>query len=322
MLAGHASDSAGVFVGRSPLFRSRFSFSPFAGGGGGGAGGSIDRDILARLTALQESVGDVRQEVGDVRQEVAELRRAHDADDDVSFVSPTGKQYEAFVETKVDDWLRDFCGLSIVMNSRRGLASTDPAAGGQQWDARFSVVCNLSWAGGARSSSFFVYGGHLYQRPEKLPAPRHLSPTKVAAAEYFAVLEYTRFPGWHEGWKSDTGKTRKALLPRLEQRLAVCLQRAGAAGIAASNILDIVALVGVVGEDLCQEAVEAQLSSPDCPLAHLQAMFMARRFVFFQCLQSLTRTCDPRLLCSSRTPSLQRWRAAAHSCNCCPRDSE
>ena len=232
-------------------------------------------------------MGDVRQEVGDVRQEVAELRRAHDADDDVSFVSPTGKQYEAFVETKVDDWLRDFCGLSIVMNSRRGLASTDPAAGGQQWDALFSVVCNLSWAGGARSSSFFVYGGHLYQRPEKLPAPRHLSPTKVAAAEYFAVLEYTRFPGWHEGWKSDTGKTRKALLPRLEQRLAVCLQRAGAAGIAASNILDIVALVGVVGEDLCQEAVEAQLSRPDCPLAHLRAMFMARRFVFFQCVAAI-----------------------------------
>ena len=236
---------------------------------------------------VRQEVGDVRQKVGDVRREVADLRRALDADDDVSFVSPTGKQYEAFVDTKVDDWLRDFCGLSIVMNSRRGLASTDPAAGGQQWDARFSVVCNLSWAGGARSSSFFVYGGHLYQRPEKLPAPRHLSPTKVAAAEYFAVLEYTRFPGWHEGWKSDTGKTRKALLPRLEQQLAVCLQRAGAAGIAASNILDIVALVGVVGEDLCQEALEAQLSRPDCPHAHLRAMFTARRFVFFQCVAAI-----------------------------------
>ena len=267
--------------GALTLFRSRFSFSPFAGGGGGGAGGSIDRDILARLTALQESVGDVRQEV-------AELRRAHDADDDVSFVSPTGKQYEAFVDTKVDDWLRDFCGLSIVMNSRRGLASTDLAAGGLQWDARFSVVCDSSWKAGDRSSFFFVYGGNQYQRPEKLPAPRHLSPTKVAAAEYFAVLEYTRIPGRHEGWRSDTGKTRKALLPRLEQRLAICLQRAGAAGIVASSILDIVAVVGVVGENVCQEAVEAQLSKADCPFANLQAMFTARRFVFFfQCVAAI-----------------------------------
>jgi len=41
---------------------------------------------------------------------------------------------------------------------------------------------------------------------------------------------------------------------------------------------------------------------------------MARRFVFFSSFfsasQSLTRTCDPRLLCSSRTPSSQRSRRA------------
>ena len=100
-------DSLGSSRGTNPFLLSYLaspSFYPSPGGdgsgstaaaaSGGGAAGSIDRDILARLTALQESVGDVRQEV-------AELRRAFDADDDVSFVSPTGKQYEAFADTKV-----------------------------------------------------------------------------------------------------------------------------------------------------------------------------------------------------------------------------
>jgi hypothetical protein len=126
-----------------------------------------------------------------------------------------------------------------------------------------------------------VYGGHAYQRPEKLPAPRRLSPTEAAAAEYFAVLECTRHPGWDEGWRSDSGRVQEALLPRLERRLAVCLQRAGAAGVAATSVLDVAALVGVVGKDLCEEAVEAQLARPDCPLPNLRAMFLARRFVFF-----------------------------------------
>jgi hypothetical protein len=246
-----------------------------------GAGGALDLDILTRLASLQASLGDVRREVAD-------LRRAHDEADAVSFVSPTGKQYEAFVDTQVDNWLRDCCGLSIALSSRRGLASTDPAAHGQQWDARFSVTCDASWAAaGARSSSFLVYGGSPYRRPDKLPAPRHLSPTKAAAAEYFAVLEYTRLPGWHEGWTSATGKIRKALLPRLEARLAICVQRAGAAGIDVKSVLDVVAVVGVVSEDACQEGVEAQLSRPTCPHAHLRAMFLARRFVFFLCVAAI-----------------------------------
>ena len=132
-----------------------------------------------------------------------------------------------------------------------------------------------------------MYGGHPYQRPDKPPAPRHLSPSEDAAAEYFAVLECTRYPDWYECWTSDSGRVLRALLPRLEQRLAICLQRAGAAGLAASSVLDVVAAVGVVGKDVCQEAVEARLSRPDCPLAHLRAMFLARRFVFFPCAAAI-----------------------------------
>jgi hypothetical protein len=93
--------------------------------------------------------------------------------------------------------------------------------------------------------------------------------------------------GWHEGWTSATGKIRKALLPRLEARLAICVQRAGAAGIDVKSVLDVVAVVGVVSEDACQEGVEAQLSRPTCPHAHLRAMFLARRFVFFLCVAAI-----------------------------------
>jgi hypothetical protein len=39
----------------------------------------------------------------ELRTEIEALRRAHESDD-CSFVSPTGKQYEAFVDTKIDAW--------------------------------------------------------------------------------------------------------------------------------------------------------------------------------------------------------------------------
>jgi len=109
---------------------------------------------------------------------------------------------------------------------------------------------------------------------------------KPHLAEYFAVLEYTRFPGWTASWKQlESGQVRKALLPRLEKRLLVCLQRARAAGVDSTRVVDLVAVVGVVGEDRCrcQESVEVALSKVDCPHANLREMFLARRFVFFSC---------------------------------------
>ena len=107
---------------------------------------------------------------------------------------------------------------------------------------------------------------------------------KPHLAEYFAVLEYTRFPGWTASWKQlESGQVRKALLPRLEKRLLVCLQRARAAGVDSTRVVDLVAVVGVVGEDRCQESVEEALSKADCPHASLREMFLARRFVFFSC---------------------------------------
>ena len=111
-----------------------------------------------------------------------------------------------------------------------------------------------------------------------------MSPGKPVAAEYLAVLEFTRVDNWYETWKSESGKkTRMGLLGRFEKRLSLCVQRARNTEprLEVANALDVVALVGVVGEFSCQEGVEALLSKSDCPYPELKGMFEARRFVFF-----------------------------------------
>ena len=242
----------------------------------------------AGLAAVMEAVEKVSVKVdatsGELRAEIEALRLVQETDD-ISVVSPTGKQYETFVDSKIDAWLADQCGL-VVMAARRGIPQTDEAAFGVQWDARFSVLCPAEWEQPPPSALMYTFGGGQYARPASIP-PRRISPTKLPLAEYFAVLEYTRFPGWTVTWKSDSGLTRKSLLPRLEERLLRCIQRAGAAGVGDTSILNLVAVVGVVGEDRCQESVEAILSNADCPLINLRTLFLERRFVFFYCTPML-----------------------------------
>jgi hypothetical protein len=238
-------------------------------------------ELRAKVDATS---GELRAKVdatsGELRAEIEALRLAQETDD-FSFVSPTGKQYETFVDSKIDAWLADQCGLE-VMAARRGIPQTDEAALGVQWDARFSVLCPAEWEQPPPSALMYTYGGGQYARPASIPL-RQISPTKPLA-EYFTVLEYTRFPGWTVTWKSESGQVRKSLLLRLEERLLKCIQRAGAAGVENTAVLNLVAAVGVVGEDRCQESVEAILSKADCPHVNLRLLFLARRFVFFLCM--------------------------------------
>ena len=212
------------------------------------------------------------------------------AADDKSYMSPSGREYETLASAKSDSLLRIYCGLVIADDSRRGVASTDPSSGGMQWDARLAVTCARDWVPPPRSAAFLVFGGLDYSRPAPLPAPRNMSPGKPVAAEYLAVLEFTRVDNWYETWKSESGKkTRMGLLGRFEKRLSLCVQRARNTEprLEVANALDVVALVGVVGEFSCQEGVEALLSKSDCPYPELKGMFEARRFVFFYCAPML-----------------------------------
>jgi len=212
------------------------------------------------------------------------------AADDKSYMSPTGREYETLASAKSDTWLRFYCGLVIADDSRRGVASTDPSSGSMQWDARLAVTCARDWEPPPQAAAFLVFGGLDYSRPAPLPAPRNMSPGKPVAAEYLAVLEFTRVNNWYETWMSESGKkVRKGLLERFERRLAICIQRVRAADpkLRVDSALDVVALVGVVGEYSCQEGVEALLSKGDCLYPELKRMFEARRFVFFYCAPML-----------------------------------
>ncbi len=244
---------------------------------------------------------------------VQTIRQEQAADDAATWLSPRGKEYERIVDTRIDDWLLSYCGLRVVPSSRRGIPHSDPAAGGQQWDARFSVTVVTSWIPPPAAEGFRVYGGGDYGIPTDIPL-RALSPSKVAQppdAQYFAVLEYTSFSEWTHDWtQADTQKKRKALPPRLNTRLAICLQRAKDAGNACSSVLDAVALVGVVGVDDCQESVEALLASPSCPWTLLKEMYDANRFVFFYCFPTSPRS---RVLLLPGTASAADMRGGSSS---------
>lgn len=199
-------------------------------------------------------------------------------------LSPTGQQYERLAWDLVDGWLLTYCGLRIVHAYKRRLADTDVAAGRREWDGRFLTTVEPGWVLPAPDSfKFCVYGGAIYTQPANIAA-RKLSPSKSPKAQYFAVLEYTAYDKWYETWTSGSGKERKSLLPRLEERLALLKQRVGAAGRRVTNISDEVAVVGVAGPFPCNGDVERILSNPTEAAKYplLSAMFQANRFVFFQ----------------------------------------
>jgi len=177
--------------------------------------------------------------------------------------------------------------LRILSSGRRSIACADVASGGFQWDGRFSVELLDSWTP-VVDASYHVYSGGSFSRPPSPEPKRQLSPSKPDKAHYFAVFEYTMYHDWWSdvtvepvnGRKSE----RKAMSKRLEVRLAQCLQRFNSVpdNTRTTDILDVVAVVGIVSQIRCEEAVNELLSKDkDCPFPLLQRMYRARRFVHF-----------------------------------------
>jgi hypothetical protein len=236
-----------------------------------------------------------------------ELKTVLGGDGASSVVSPSGKAYERIIDPRVDDWLRDLCGLHVRPGSRRRVPKDDVASGGFEWDSRFSVSLVREWVAPPFVEDFYVYGGGPYTPPPVIQ-PRKLSPAKpVAGAEYIAVMEYTRRPGWTHPWTDHKGVEHKALVQRLEERLAVCVRRAIDAGVRKkAKVGDVVALVGIVGEDDCQSSFEDLMSTRDCPQPLLQVLFKARRVVFFHCALKQSVTAE-----TIASPRVSRGAAAA-----------
>jgi hypothetical protein len=180
--------------------------------------------------------------------------------------------------------LVDFCGLEVS----RGTALDRRTLLGQQWDFRAPVRCAATRGDPRNVSGTFeaFLSEEGYIRPPNIPT-RVITPTKAGgaaepiAAEYLAVFEITSGPNWTRG--------HRPLLPRLETRLRLSLERAKAHGYLASHhtITDLVAVVGVVSPHECSRSVcdRMDVEAPEGelhPFVHLKAMMVAGRFVFIK----------------------------------------
>ena len=180
--------------------------------------------------------------------------------------------------------LVDYCGLEVA----RGTALDRRSLMGQQWDFRAPVRCAATRGDSRNVNGIFeaFLSEEGYIRPPNIPT-RVVTPTKAGgaiehiAAEYLAVFEITSGPNWTRG--------QRPLLPRLEKRLRLSLERAKANGYLApqQTITDLIAVVGVVSPHECSDSVCARMDVevPEGelhPFAHLKAMMDVGRFVYIK----------------------------------------
>lgn len=237
---------------------------------------ALRTELRTERTELRTELGSVKQQVGDV---VAALKEGSESG--FSAMSPTGGQYQAYVDSQVDDLLERYCGLTNA-GGRRGISKPDPASGDMEWDGRPSVILASDWTPPAFNLQFTVYGHTVYSPPLAV-ASRTMTPTKLSPpAQYFGVLEYTAHSEWWRDIYDGKKRLRKGLLQRLEERLAVCIQRYLAAGNPLTDdARDVVAVVGVASPIDNRGDVEAVLSEAACPFTQLKRMMHAGRFVHF-----------------------------------------
>lgn len=219
----------------------------------------------------------------DVKAGLADVKSA--MNDAATFVSPTGQQYEADADKDIDGLLERNCGLRIIATvGPRSIPATAPESGKIQWDGRFFVTfCEKALPA---ISSCTVYGGGEYKRPISVQL-RSLSPTKAAKAQYFAVFEYTLYYDWYADVRIVSGgstRTRDSLLPRLEKRLNLCMRRYNdtPGNAYTDDVLQVVAVVGVVSQSGHVQTVGDILASGDNSLKLLKTMYKHHRFVHFQ----------------------------------------
>ena len=159
--------------------------------------------------------------------------------------------------------------------------SADPPA---QWDYRMPVVVlGPPPAIPTAAKDFLVYGHSAYTRPPAPAQERHLTPTKAvrggglpASAEepplilchYMVIFEITMAKSW----------VARNVLARLERRLYISLDRARAQDLGINNILDVVAVVGIVAPNSFTKEVVKTVVAKSYPLLH--AMMVTGRFVW------------------------------------------
>ena len=184
--------------------------------------------------------------------------------------------------------LEDVCGLRVVQFASAQLLRREIFY--SEWDFRAPVNCLGAGARNAtKSHDFIIYHDHeAYLRPPKPARSKPLTPSIIGdsarpiISDFMAIFEMTVEPKWV-----------KRLVPRIEQRLMVTLDRARAMQAAhegeeaaasgaqpALGILDVVAVIGVVSPTSCQRSMPAHVTRASTPL--LFALLEAGRFVFIR----------------------------------------
>jgi len=208
---------------------------------------------------------------------VLQLRaEASDALEEASAATPA--EYEEAGRRHLRENFERLFGLRILetaMAQRAAPSIVSLRAPSFEWD--FRVPVNVSGSPSfSKSPDNIIYPSHeSYLRPARPVRARELTPTKLpsgaaSASDFMAVFEITTARRWPTG-----------LLERLERRLAVSLDRARDLNRDSSElgILDVVAVVGVLGTDACLRSVSDRLARHSTmPL--LTQMADAARFVF------------------------------------------
>ena len=226
----------------------------------------------ATLAELAAEVKALKEELVATNKRLAELQ----AEEVASAATPA--EYEDLGRAFITGELERRFGLRAIAD-----ASPNRVIDGLQWDYRLPVVVSAPPTHpGKQSEEFIIYPAmERYTCPERPTGGRQLTPTKTPGAaappacDYIVIFEITTSRGW----------AGKQMLPRLEQRLSITLDRARSTteGVP-DDILSVCALVGVVAPASCQDSVRARMTSAkaDGSLPLLSKMMDEGRFVFLR----------------------------------------
>jgi hypothetical protein len=170
-------------------------------------------------------------------------------------------------------------GLRIVPDARIHRLNHEFADGGgasMEWDFRAPVLVSNPPSHAMEAADMVIYPDQeRYVSPPRVERGRHLTPTKVPGSEalptcdYMAIFEITTRENWP-----------KTLLPRLEARLRITLDRARAHSppeLGESGILDVCGVIGIVTPHAKKDSVATRVKAETFPL--LNAMMESGRFV-------------------------------------------
>ena len=239
-------------------------------------------ELKRELTATKAEVVASRLELTALTTEVSKLKAQIATNEGASAATP--QEYEDAGRRFISSELERRFGLRAISDASPHRAEgdiRDDAAHdfrSVEWDYRMPVTVSAQPTHPGKAADFIIYFDRdRYICPPRPAVALRLTPTKAPGAEappgcdYMAIFEITTVENWTRG--------QSALLPRLEERLRVSLDRARANSVeVGDDILRVVAVIGVVSPYSCQPSVGFKVTAIAFPL--LFRMMSAARFVF------------------------------------------